>query len=141
MRLLPQDPGVLPKAGEAFGFLERGGSFALLSILVLGGGIVMFFGGRAFFRLLKDFLGELLGQQKGQTKLLETQTKLLTDLHSEAKVQRESSQATARLVEPWGSPEWLRERIKGLEARSDEIKAAIAELRLDVAKLHQKPPA
>lgn len=124
-----QDPTkALPSPQQTIEFLEKGGSFALLCVLVIGFGIVVFFGGRAMFSLLREFLGKLNAQ-------LEAQTKLLTDLHSEAKAQREAAEATSAIVIPWGSPEWLRSHLTLLERRSDEIKLAISEMRLELARV------
>ncbi len=123
----PQQPIPLPAPKETLDFLLQGGAFALLCVMVIAGGVVLWFGGRALFRLLREFLGKQIVQ-------LESQTKLLGEIHDEQKSARMTLAATAAASIAWGSPEWLKERISGLETRAEEIKKAIGQLRVELAQ-------
>jgi hypothetical protein len=118
----------VPDSKDAMDFLQKGGAFALLCVVVIAGGVGLAFAGRALFKLLREFLTKLLAQ-------LETQTQTLSELASDTKGLREGQEATAASVNPWGSPEWLKARLDQLERRADEIKSAIHEVRLDLAKV------
>jgi len=117
----------IPDPKQTMDFLQQGGSFALLCLLILGAAIAGWFAGRALFRLLREFLGKQITQ-------LESQTKLLDLIHSEQKTTREHAEAATKMVAPWGSPDWLRSRIDTLEKRADEIKGAISDLRVELVK-------
>ena len=110
--------GQIPSPSDTMEFLERGGAFALLAILVLAGGVGMWVAGRALFRLLREFLG-------ATTKQLEAQTKILGDLHATAEKQAEAIAVTSATISPWGSPEWLRDRLDRVDNELREIRDAL----------------
>lgn len=120
----------MPDAKDAMDFLQKGGAFALLCVVVVAGGVGMLLAGRALFKLLREFLGKLLTQ-------LETQTQTLRELAHDTKGLRLGTEATAATVNPWGSPEWLKARLDQLDRRADEIKNAINEVRIDLARIEK----
>ena len=131
----PQQPVPIPDPKQTMDFLQQGGAFALLCVLLCVGLVFGFFGGRALFRLLREFLGKQFGQ-------LEAQTKLLGEIHAEQKSARHSAQATAASVAAWGTPEWLREKLATLERQQSDLKTQIAAVHVDIAKaLARQAPA
>lgn len=110
-----------PDPNKVIDFLSSGGVFALLCVIVIGGGFAAFFFGRALFSLLREFLTKT-------TSLLETQT-------SETKMLRVHMEATSEVVNPWGNPEWLQKRLDVLDHRAEAIQKEVAALRLQVANI------
>src|SRR5690349_4345854 len=122
----PQLP--VPDPKQTMDFLLQGGAFALLCVIVIVGLIILWFGGRALFRLLREHLGTSSTQLRAQTTLLEL-------IHADQKAMRISTESTAATVNPWGSPEWLKERLHTLERKADDIKAQISDVRVALASL------
>lgn len=131
---------MVPDAGQLGAFLLEGRVFALLCV-VLG---VLMVGGTLGIRWLGKLLKEhLLAERSSkaamqetmgkQTEQLTRQTTLLEAIHVDQRHQRETAQATALMVGPWGSPDWLKETLRDMHKKLDD-------LRLEVAKRPPIPP-
>lgn len=117
----------IPDAKTTGDFLLQGGAFALLCVIILCGLVALWFGGKALFNLLREFLTATNLQ-------LAAQVKLLGEIHEEQRQARVSLDATAEACAAWGSPDWLNRRLDLLEKRAEEIKDQVSQLRIAVAK-------
>jgi hypothetical protein len=121
------NPQQMPDAKATGDFLLQGGAFALLCVLLLLACVAAWLAGRALFSLLREFLSTTRDQ-------IETQTKLLGEIHGEQRSARERAEAAADQLSPWGTPEWLLKRLDTLDRRADEIRDQVSNLRISLAK-------
>lgn len=126
-------PQGAPNPKDTMDFLQQGGSFALLCVLVVGGGVAMGFAGRAMFKLLREFLGTMTQQLEALGKGQTTGTDVLIQMKTELGMLRTKSEDVAAVTGEWGSPTWLQERLTQLETHCEGIKAQISELRIQIA--------